>query len=70
MMTQNALLKITDYDMKLASFAIQFSGEASLINPEVQELANELLSFTNKFGRFSQKCREEGFKIEGQNAVN
>jgi hypothetical protein len=70
MITQNALLKLTDYDMKLATFAIQFSVEASLISPEVQELANELLAFSTKFGMQSQKCRQEGFKVEKNNAAS
>jgi len=69
-MTQNALIKVTDYDMKLATFAIQFSIEASLMSPKVQELANELLAFATKFGRCSQECREEGFKVESINAAS
>lgn len=63
-LNQNALLKVTDYDMKLTTFAIQFSIEADGISPEVAAIANELLTLTIKFGKVSQKHREEGFTIQ------
>lgn len=70
MMTQQALLKVTDYDMKLTTFAIQFRLEAEQISPEVVDISNELLSLVTKLGQISQKHREEGFKVETANAAS
>jgi hypothetical protein len=62
-MNADNLKKVIGYDSQIAQFAMSMFAEATLINEEWSRLSLELVDFANKFGRFVQKEREEGFKV-------
>jgi hypothetical protein len=69
-MNHEQLKALINYDYQLSTFAIGFHTHALQINEEWAKLSGELLDYSQKFGDFVHKQRQEGFSVVQEQVIS